>query len=50
MKKLIAVAVLVLFAQVAQADWLLKFKDDSANVWQNIYEKGSNYCTMKYGM
>ena len=47
MKKLIAIAVLTLFAQVVQADTLLKFKDGSANVWDNIYTKGNQYCTKK---
>lgn len=49
MKKLIIV-ILVFIAQTASADTLLKFKDGSANVWDNIYVKGDDYCTKKaYG-
>ncbi len=46
MKKLIVVAVLVFFAQVAHADYLLKFRDGSAHVWGKYYAKGKEYCTM----
>lgn len=47
MKKLLMIAVLVSFSQVAQADWLIKFKDKTANVWPSYYQKGSDYCTTK---
>lgn len=44
------VITLVFIAQTASADTLLKFKDGSANVWDNIYVKGGDYCTKKaYG-
>lgn len=47
MKKLMVIAVFGLFAQAAQADTLLRFRDGSANVWDNIYEKPGQLCTRK---
>ncbi len=47
MKQLFTVAVLVLFAQVANSATLLKFRDGSANVWDNISVNGNQYCTQK---
>jgi hypothetical protein len=50
MKKIIAVAAMVMFAlsaQVAHADYMLKFTDGTACVWKTYYAKDSRYCTMK---
>lgn len=50
MKRILFVLVFLLFSQVASADTLLKFRDGSASVWDNIYVKGNQYCTQKaYG-
>jgi hypothetical protein len=50
MKKIITVFFLVLVTQSAEADFLIKFKDQKAHVWQSYYAKGSEYCTQKsYG-
>jgi hypothetical protein len=50
MKNISLVIIMLLVAVPAMADTLLKFQDGSANVWDNIYEKGGDYCTKKsYG-
>ena len=50
MKKFLTISIMVLFAQVASSDTLLMFKDGSANIWDNIYEKNGSYCTIRRGI
>ncbi len=47
MKRLFAIAVLVLLAMPAMADVMLSFKDGTRNVWTAYYAKGKEYCTKK---
>jgi hypothetical protein len=47
MKSITLAAFLVFSCQTAHADWLLKFKDNTSNVWPSYFEKGAQYCTMK---
>lgn len=50
MKHFIAIAFVLLCSQAASADTMLRFKDGTAWVWDNIYTKGADYCTEKeYG-
>jgi len=47
MKTLITTVSLILCAHAAQADTLLEFRDRSTYVWASMYEKGSEFCTMR---
>ena len=45
MKKLVLVALLVLMAGPARADWLLSFGESGSEVWQSYTVRGDQYCT-----
>ncbi|MEK6742225.1 MAG: hypothetical protein AABZ15_01355 [Nitrospirota bacterium] len=47
MKVIMLAAFLIFSCHTAHADWLLRFKDKTANVWPSYFEKDSQYCTMK---
>ena len=44
---LMTLLLVLLCSQFAQADTLLRFRDGSANVWDNISDRGRQYCTTK---
>jgi hypothetical protein len=44
---IVALLTLLICSGVAGADSVLRFKDGSTNVWDNIYVKGKEYCTKK---
>lgn len=46
-KFVVFITVLMICAQTAHADYMLQFKDKTANVWAVYYAKGKEYCTKK---